>query len=369
MSTAVRSRPSRRSLVVDCHAHALPPSVLSAFHRWVTATGATEDGPQHLWSAQSFGSPMLQVESLDRTGMDNAVLMHSSSTPAALHAGAVAERLRPADMIRRVNEELRGWATPSGGRLLATSFVDPRFVDSSLEEIDRVARAPGGRAISVLTAYKDADGGLRLLDHPDFDPILALAAELGVPLFVHTSTKLDFGGAGVPPLPGLAGKYLIGGLSMLIENTLCLLRLVLGGTLDRHPDLRLIVGQLGGVFPFVFGRFDLIDLMLSEASAKVGDDSAASGRSKGLLRNLRDYTDQIYVDTHSMDGPAIECALEVLGPRRVVFGSDYPVTPERLGRQDGLALIRSLGLDPDDRDAILGNTAADLFGIPKEVVR
>jgi predicted TIM-barrel fold metal-dependent hydrolase len=368
----IRARPQdpmRWSFVIDCHAHALPPSVLRPFRRWLEETGTNEEGPPRLWSSPDFGDPGGQIESMDRAGIDVAITIHSSSTPAALHAPAVAERLGPAEMIRRTNEELRRWSAASDGRLLAASWVDPRFTDSALEEVERASYMPGARAISVLTAYKNADGRFRFLDHPDFAPVLALAEDLCVPVFVHASTKYDLAKVGEPSLCPLESAYLTGGLSMLVENTLCLLRLVLSGTLDRHPDIRLVFGQLGGIFPFVFGRFDMIEILLTRARAMAGERIVSKDRAGGLLRHLRDYTDRVYVDTHSMDGPALECAFEVLGPRRVLFGSDFPVTPARLGRLDGLSLLQSLGLKPDDRDAILGGTAADLLGIAKGALR
>ena len=368
-TTTALAPAGERSPVVDCHVHALQPSVIRAFRRWLTETGTMEEGPPLLWSSPDFDDPARQVESLNRAGIDAGIVTYSSNTPAALHASAVSEGLSGPERIRRTNAELREWEGVSGGRLLANSWVDPRLIDSALEEIERAASATTGtRAVSVLTAYAGVDGTLRFLDHPDFEPVLALAAERNVPLFVHGSTKYDLSRVGEPPLPGMAGVCVTGGLSMLVENTLCLVRLVLSGTFDRHPGLSLVLGQLGGVFPFIVGRFDLIRTLLSGAEAAAGQEPASSGRSEGVLRSLSDYAERVYVDTHSMSGPALACALEVLGPRRVVFGSDFPVTPERFGRVEGIATIRGLGLGSDDRDAILGGTAADLLGISEGAV-
>jgi len=63
-------------------------------------------------------------------------------------------------------------------------------------------------------------------------------------------------------------------------------------------------------------------------------------------------------------------ALEVFGPRRILFGTDSNVFPagwrrERLEEQRGL--LEELGAPPEDRAAILGGNADRLFGPPRAV--
>jgi predicted TIM-barrel fold metal-dependent hydrolase len=236
--------------------------------------------------------------------------------------------------------------------------------------MERVVKELHSPAISVLAAYGSRGQPLRFLDHPDFWPVLALAAELRVPLFVHASGRFRLTDAGEPPLSDLAATYLHGGLSMLLENTLCLARLALSGVFDRFPELRIVVGQLGGLFPFILGRFDLIyDLVVAAAQTGTEAEPPTSARAQGVLRRLRDYSEHIYVDIHSMEHAAILCALEVLGCDRVLYGSDFPVTPEALGRQAGLETIRSLPVSPATQAAILGGTAADLLSLERETAR
>jgi predicted TIM-barrel fold metal-dependent hydrolase len=341
--------------VVDCHTHGCPRWVHEAFHAWLAESGSLEEGPAMLWRSPAFADPVRQTAALDEHGIETALLTHSSNAIAAMHSAALhgPRRRTGAETIALVNDELRGWAAASGGRLQATRWVDPRLPDSALAEIERSTIDGGVPAISMHTAYADrGDRLLRFLDDPEFEPVLAAAESAGVTVFVHASAKFVL--ASEPPLVGLAGSCLIGGLSMLVENTLCIARLVLSGTFDQHPALRLVFGQLGGVFPIVLGRFDVIRRLLSQA----GDDIA---RASGVLPKLRDYAEHIYVDTHSMDASALGCALDALGPERIVFGSDYPVTPGHLGRADGLAVIRSAALRPDELYAIESGNAQHLL--------
>jgi len=261
-----------------------------------------------------------------------------------------------------VNDELSAWAAASDNQLIATAWVDPQLGEAALVEMERVVKELHVPALSVLSAYGRRGQGLRFLDHPDFWPVLQLAAELRVPVFVHASGRFRLADAGEPPLPDMVATYLQGGLSMLLENTLCLVRLALTGVFDRLPELRIVVGQLGGLFPFILGRFDLIyDLVIAAAQTATESEPPLPTRAHGVLRRLRDYVGHIYVDTHSMDQAAILCALEILGYNRVFYGSDFPITPEALGRQAGLEVIRSLPVSAAVQAAILGGSATDLL--------
>jgi predicted TIM-barrel fold metal-dependent hydrolase len=307
--------------LVDCHVHGSTGVAMRAFRAHLEQTGTLDEGPHHLWASPAFEDPRLQVEALDDAGLDAAVITHSSQTPTALHAAAVKAGRSGPEMIALANAELARWFELSGGRLWPTAWIDPRMLDSALDEIARAADTPGTVGASVLCAYPARDGSLRFLDHPDFEPALALAEQLRLPLFVHASARYPLG---AQDLPGLAGAFVTGGMAMLVESTLCLLRLIASGTLERHPGLRLVFGQLGGVFPFLLGRLEFIHRLL-------GADA---------LRNPRDHVDHLYVDTHSMDAPAIACATDVLGEERILFGSDFPVTPPALGRHDRATIER-----------------------------
>lgn len=346
-------------MILDCHVHALPGWVHRAFLDWLAESGSTEEGPAALWSSPAFTDRTSQLDDLDRYGIDTALLTHSSNAITAMHSAALRgprPRTGPA-AISLVNDELRGWAATTGGRLLATRWVDPRLADSALTEIEHARTDGGVPAVSMHTAYVDrTDHRLRFLDDPEFAPVLAAAETAGVTVFVHASAKFGLGSQ--PPLPDLAGNCLTGGLSMLVENTLCVARMVLSGTFDRYPRLRLVFGQLGGVLPIVLGRFDLIHGLLAGA-----DESA---RAVGALRRLRDYTDHVYADTHSMDAPALECAFDALGADRIVFGSDFPVTPGRLGRAGGLDALRLAALPVDELHAIESGTARTLLQLDQQ---
>lgn len=343
--------------VVDCHSHAYPAWIQAAFHRWLDETGSMDEGPRALWSSPAFGDPGSHVRSMTESGIDAAVITFSSNAIAAMHAAArqsVPPRRGGTDLIRLVNGEVRSWAAATGGRLLATRWVDPCLPESALAEIALAAEDGGIPAISMHTAYQRA-GELRFLDDPEFLPVLRAAAAADVTVFVHASAKFRLGRSG--GLDPRADACLTGGLGMLIENTACIARLILRGTFDQVPGLRAVFGQLGGFLPFVLGRFDMLQEMLAPA----GEGTA---RAATALPRLRDHAGDVYLDTHSMDLSALECALDAVGSQRIVFGSDYPVTPGHIGRSRALTNLRRAALGAEELNDIQSGTARRILRLP-----
>jgi L-fuconolactonase len=122
----------------------------------------------------------------------------------------------------------------------------------------------------------------------------------------------------------------------------------------RHPDLVLVIDHLAKP-PYRAPGFDAWARDLHSAAAvptvfaKVSglDTAAGAGWSTAEL------------------WPAVEVALEAFGPRRLLFGSDWPVCrlvstyAEVVGATEGLIAA----LSPDERARIMGGTAVEVYGL------
>lgn len=350
-------------MIVDTHIHALPTQVMEAYRAWMKEARPTNEGTPQMWASPAFDLPDEHIKALDADGIAAALITFSSNAPAALHATAVAHHMKGPEGVRRANDQVIAWAKASNGRLLPTAFIEPRFGEQAVEEMERVVRQERVPAVSTLTAVRGPGQPLKFLDHPTFLPVLEHAAALKVPVYVHTSGRFnllaDFEEPGVVE-PAIT--YLRGGLSMLVENALCITRLAVSGVFDRLPDLRLVFGQLGGLFPFVLGRFDVIyDLVIAASEQQGTEVPLGKKQAAGLFKRLREYVGQIYVDTSSMDRASLLCAIEALGSDRIFYGSDFPVTPARVGRQGALEMIRSLPVSEEVKAGILGKNVMTLL--------
>jgi uncharacterized protein len=158
----------------------------------------------------------------------------------------------------------------------------------------------------------------RNIDHPDNEPIFAAAAALRAPLFLHP--QLPQRGVRDALYSGLPGKLDLAlataGVGWHYEAGVQFIRLILSGVLDRHPDLRIILGHWGDLVTFYIDEMEVL--------AKV---------SEGKIRPIADYfREHVYiVPSGTLTHRYLPWANEVLGPDRLLFGLDYPFVPRKEG--------------------------------------
>jgi L-fucono-1,5-lactonase len=143
------------------------------------------------------------------------------------------------------------------------------------------------------------------------------------------------------------------------------------GILPRHlehvpviarkvPDLRIVIDHLGKP-PVAAGGFEPWSSLLARAANVPNVFAKVSGLDAGEAERW----------TAADITPYIERALELFGPERLIFGSDWPVANLRGGyskvwQETNLVLAR---LSPDERDRILGGTAIAFYRLPISAVK
>jgi uncharacterized protein len=172
----------------------------------------------------------------------------------------------------------------------------------------------------------------RFLDHPGYDDLLAAAVELDVPIYLHPHLAPEaVRQAYFSDLQPGAGRVLeSAGWGWHSETAIHLLRLVLAGTLDRHPRLKLIIGHMGEMLPVMMARIE--DVFANEV--------------EHLKRPVhRTILDQVWLTTSGIfTEPPFLAALLTFGIDRIMFSVDYPYAPNSNGR----AFLDRLSLAPAD---------------------
>ncbi len=279
-----------------------------------------------------------RLAGMDEAGIDIQVISHNAPAAQHLPVGEAVPRAREANdllaaAVRAHPNRFAGFAT------LPTA--DPV---AAADELER-AVSELGFVGAIVHSTLGTNGSF--LDDRRYEPLLARAERLDVPLYLHPS----------PPPAGLA-ELLYGGLPPAISNLLGnsgwgwhaeaglhALRLVVTGVFDRHPGLRLVLGHCGEMLPFMMAR---IDQVLSPKRTGL-----ASPVSEYMLRH-------VWVTTSGMFSlPPLLCTLQVFGTDRVLFSVDYPFSPNAAGR----ALLDALPLSPRDKAEIAGGNAARLLGL------
>jgi L-fuconolactonase len=124
---------------------------------------------------------------------------------------------------------------------------------------------------------------------------------------------------------------------------------------QRAPDLRIVIDHLGKP-PIARKAFEPWNTLIAAAARMPNVYAKISGLDAGDSDrwSAADIT------------PYIDRALDLFGPERLMFGSDWPVANLRGGygkvwRETNLALAR---LSDDERDRILGRTAISFYRLP-----
>jgi L-fuconolactonase len=145
---------------------------------------------------------------------------------------------------------------------------------------------------------------------------------------------------------GLAFDY-VGILPRHLEHVPVLAR--------RVPDLRIVIDHLGKP-PIAAGDWEPWSSLLARAARMPNVFAKVSGLDAGKADQW----------TAAVIAPYVDRALELFGPERLMFGSDWPVADLRGGygkvwRETNLAFGRLSG---DERDRVLSGTAVAFYRLP-----
>lgn len=279
-----------------------------------------------------------RLEDMDRHGITMQIL----SCPVK------AQLLPPGEapaIVRETNDYVWAAVTRHPDRYGAFALLPWSAPEEAVKEAQRV-KAMGYHGVVLVGR---ASGGPDFLDAPCFRPILEACEGLKLPLYLHPGAPLR---AVQEPYYGGLGEEVSARLSMHgwgwhNEAGVQVLRVILSGTLDRFPGLRLIAGHWGEMVPFFLSRLD----------------QSLPQEVTGLSRTITDtFRAQVYVTPSGMfDLPQLNFCLAVLGADRILHSVDFPF----VGNQGARDFLRNAPISQRDRERIAHENAEDLFGLPR----
>jgi uncharacterized protein len=277
------------------------------------------DRPNPLELLPELGEKRLKL--MDEAGITVQVLSNTGPGPDLVPgADGVA-------MAREMNDHLADAVARHPDRFAGFAVLPMQSPDACAAEL---VRAVKGLRFAGALINGTTEG--RFLDHPSYDGLLAEAVKLDVPIYIHPH---------LPPEPVRLAYYadLEPGASRVLasaawgwhsETAIHMLRMVLAGTLDRHPRLKLIIGHMGEMLPVMLARID-------EVSA-LDVDHLKRPISRAIL-------DQVWLTTSGIfSQPPFLAALQTFGMDRLMFSVDYPYAPNAKGR----AFLDGVSLSPAD---------------------
>jgi aminocarboxymuconate-semialdehyde decarboxylase len=329
------------SRVIDAHAHVIVPEILRAAapteHWRPRVSGASGSQVVELGGREirSAVREWVDLERLladqDRAGTDLVVL-----SPLVVLLGYDAE---PQEALRRARLQNAGLARlvqarPDRVAALGTvPLQDPALAAAELRSLMADGVLSGVEiAASVAGTYLGDDR---------FEPFWAAAEETAALVFIHPTTR-GF------PAPVFDEHYLWNAVGNPLETTVTAAHLVMTGTMERHPGLRVLLAHGGGTILLLRGRLRHAHSFQPLARSRLTESPEDS-----LLR--------FYYDTVVHDPGLLRALVETVGADRVLCGSDHPFDMGDLRPAD---TIRAAGLGAEAEAAVLGGNAARLLGRP-----
>lgn len=259
-----------------------------------------------------------RLASMDETGISLQVLSV---------AGAGADLLDPENgpaFARQYNDMLAQKITENPDRFTAFAHLPMTAPEEAAEELERTVKTLNfkGALINGMTQG-------RFLDHPIFAPVLERAEKLEVPIYLHP---------GLPPkavvaayysgLPNDGGTALsVAGWGWHSETAIHILRLIISGTLDRYPKLKIIIGHMGEMLPVMMARCD----------ERFGVKDAGTNQ-RPISQTLKE---QVFITTSGIFTlPPLIAALETFGIDNILFSVDYPFSKN----EEGVRFLKSIPL-------------------------
>lgn len=276
-----------------------------------------------------------RIAQMKADGIDMAVLSITSPGIQVLRDAG-----RACELATVANDELAAAVRAHPAHFAGLAAVAPQHPEQAAREIERARRQLGLCGVLINSHTYG-----HYLDEPQFQPLLAAAQAEAMPIYLHPRE----------PGPAMLEAYRDYGLyfatwGFTMEASLHAMRLIMSGTFEHFPRLKIILGHMGEGLPFWLQRID----NRYELQVRIGG-------IKPLPRMPSEYFLENFVITTAgvTSAPALRLSLEVLGPERVMFAADYPYEDARAA----VDFLRSTDLDETTRARVAHRNAEAVFGL------
>lgn len=324
-------------MIIDIHGHLSPPEAAERFPMPPSLTDV--DG-------------MLAARAA--AGIDLTIIGSPVGAGAMARVPGVDNYAQPRDRLRGFHAWMSGLIAKFPDQLRGYVYANPFGDDDHLEGVRETLADP---AFVGLITTSSVHG--ELLGSPRADSFFALAAEAGVPVLVHAPAEP----VGTERVGEIGFVEQIGRFGDL---TVGMAMIAFAGWLDKYPGLRLIGATGGGAMALLPERLRTAARPrhwaggapppggpAATASAPPSAEAPAADPAAALQR--------MYVDTSPFSQAHLSLNAEVLGPERMLFGTDSP--PMAAPLEDFIRMIEKLPVDKASQQRILGGNAEALFDL------
>jgi aminocarboxymuconate-semialdehyde decarboxylase len=326
---------------IDVHNHFYPEKFLKQLEKDGGSAGVTvekdewdrailvQNGTRVVTITPPMSDINLRLKDMDEAGFDKQIL--TLSIPSVdIFPLEIGETL-----ARVVNDEIAEISNDHPDRFTGFAtlpFLDP---DRTLKELERCIDALGFRGACIGSNINGMN-----LDDPRLFPFYERMNAYAMHIHIHPRTPSD---------KETYKDYRLGPMiGFEVDLCIAVVRIVMGGILDKFPNLKFVVSHLGGAIPYLAERIQNCYEAYPECQVNI------SGAAK-------DYLKMFYYDTVSFFEPALMCAYGFVGAERMILGSDYPHVIGDI--REAITSIEALKIPQEDKDKIYSGNILELMQV------
>jgi len=329
--------PDPRLRKIDVHTHYYPPvyfdrirEIPSEFSFGKSPSGQTiitYRGARFFGVTPAMTDVTKRLEDMDRVGIDVEVV--SLSTPNVFFADAQRQPV----IARMVNDAYADLVAQHPARFKAFASIP---MDSGGEALKELHRAIDDLKMNGVILLSNIGGNA--LTAPQYRPFFEEANRMKLCILLH------------PMLPADSDpfrEYVLGPIvAFMFDTTLAVARMCFDGMFREFPDIRWIIGHLGGAIPYLMERLDNGWRDFPECRAKI-DELPSS------------YLKKLYYDTVNFNPHMLTVVRDMIGADHMVMGSDYP---HLLGSIDrAVSSIDALNISDEEKRSIFSGKALSIL--------
>jgi 5-carboxyvanillate decarboxylase len=281
-----------------------------------------------------------RLKEMDQAAIDVSVL---SLNPPGVQI--YDDTKKAVSLVQDMNDRLAEIVQSRSGRFGGLGSLAPQDPKRSADEVKRIM-GPLGLAGVLIASHTHG----RYLDHPECEPILAALEEEDATLYLHPRC----------PSPQMLAPFLDYGMIAAVwgfqaEAGTHAIRLILSGVLDRHPNLKIVLGHLGEALPFWLWRLDNIHQRTYQLA---GD---ALGMVKLKMKPTEYIRRNFAISTSGMfDSRVLRYCVDAVGADKILFAVDYPYEDSNTAAR----FLKEAEITEGERDLISHGNAERLFRLP-----
>lgn len=327
---------------IDIHAHILPenwPNLRERYgyggwirldHDGCGCAKMMRDDEFFREVEENLWDPDVRVEECDKHGVDVQVL---STVPVMFSYWAKPRHAH--DLSKILNDHIADCIARHPKRYMGLGTVPMQAPERAAEELTRCIEDLELSGVEIGTHINDWD-----LDNEALQPFWERADDLNAAVFVHPWDMM-----GMEDMPKYWLPWLV---SMPAETSRAICSLMMGGVMEKYPNIRFAFAHGGGSFPATIGRI--------AHGFKVRPDLCQTCTKTPP----QDLVDRIYIDSLVHDPRALQLIMDIVGPSNIALGTDYPFP---LGELDPGNLIESSDfVTPTLKERMLSGTALEWTG-------